>query len=624
MDTVTALTGALFGERFDEVHEPWRRLFTTEPFRGHRDLTSEERRQVAYQRLRHVNKSVTSVERLVTDVELLTGMHEWATVVDCGLAVIAGIHYNLFLGSLMDHDPHELRSLREFTTLRRTGAFLCTELAHGNSAAQLETTAVFDAAANGFVLHTPHPGAQKYMPNTSLVGGAKSAVVAARLVVDGEERGVFLFLTPLSDETGILPGVRVRRLPERIGAPVDHCLTSFDHVRLPRHALLESDHGRLVAGGSFTSVLDNPRRRFLRSIGRVTVGKLCMSACSLGGARAAVAIAVRYAHTRRTSGLSGGSVPLFAYRSHHSRLLGVLATTYAATVLHRTAVRRWVTCSPDDRAQAEHLVGIAKGWITWQARDVLNECRERCGAQGLFPLNGIADYLNSNELAITAEGDNLPIWLKAAGKMVLGHASPPPPPLATALTGPPATALTSPPFLQYLLTSVEGIWDRRARAALERCADPDPLGRWNAASNPALELVAAHAQRLAGDAMLSAAAGTSHPEAKRLLHLLHRLFALRRIAVHSGDLLAAGHLSADHVDELPAVLDAAVADLVPHALDLVGAFAIPEELLERFPIAHRSHDAMAEHLGAPEVAILGETAPVNGSAEMTHPSSVHA
>ena len=72
----------------------------------------------------------------------------------------------------------------------------------------------------------------------SLAGGPKSAVVAARLLVDGEDQGVFLFLTPLSDERGHLPGVRVRRLADRTGTPVDHCLTSFDHVRLPREAML--------------------------------------------------------------------------------------------------------------------------------------------------------------------------------------------------------------------------------------------------------------------------------------------------------------------------------------------------------------------------------------------------
>ncbi|WP_433517464.1 acyl-CoA dehydrogenase [Nonomuraea sp. CA-143628] len=610
---VSALTAALFGPRFGEVHEPWRRLFASEPFRDNADLSPDDRMRRSYERLRYVDKSVRSVEDLVSDVESLTALHEWACPVDCGTTMLAGIHYNLFLGSLHDHTPHELRSLRDYAPLQRTGTFLCTELAHGNSAADLETTAVYDPLTACFDLHTPHPGARKFMPNTSAIGGPKTAVVAARLIVDGEDEGVFLFLTPLSDESGPLPGVEIRWLPERMGSPIDHCLTGFDHVRLPRHALLESERGRILPDGSFAGGVER-RRRFLYSIGRVTEGKLCMSATSLGGTRAALAIAIRYAHTRRTSGLTqvaGGSVPLFAYRSHHARLLDALATVYAATLLHRTTVRQWAAHTAHDRGQAENLVAIAKGWITWQCRDVLIECRERCGAQGLFLVNGLADFLTGSELPITAEGDNLPIWLKAAGKMLLRDPLPPPPPA-------PAPALTSPRFLHHLMVCLEHIWDRRARAAFERCADPHPLNRWNAATNPALELVAAHAQRLAGDALLNAAAdvpdatgqdlpqpGVPDATGQDLLHLLHRIFALRRISPHSGSLMAAGHLSAEHVEQFPIVLDEAIARLAPYALLLVDAFAIPEEILRRYPIARLPEKSDQSDPGALLIELSG-------------------
>ncbi len=49
--------------------------------------------------------------------------------------------------------------------------------------------------------------------------------------------------------------------------------------------------------------------------------------------------------------------------------------------------------------------------------------------------------------------------------------------------------------------------------------------------------------------------------------------------------MAAGHLSAEQVEQLPIVLDEAVARLAPYALLLVDAFAIPEEILDRYPIA---------------------------------------
>lgn len=451
LSIATDLTRTLFGDQFEKVHEPWRKLFGTDAFRFQEGLAPEERAALSYQRLRLINESLDSPEQLVLDVERLTALHEWVGPVDAGLGTVASIHYNLFLGSLLDHDGDQ-RNLRAFTSMERTGTFLCTEAGHGNSSSQLETTATYDPVSRTFDLLTPTPAARKFMPNTSSTGGPKTAVVAARLITDdGTDRGVFLFLTPLSDALGDpLPGVRIRRLPQTATAPVDHCTTIFEHVRLPYDALLQADHGRLAPDGAFTSTIGSPRKRFLSSIGRVTTGKLCMSAYSLGVARHAVTVAVRHAHTRHTVGVTArGTVPLFAYRSHHTPLLDALATTYAATLLHRIAVQQWAQTTDVSCEDAERLAAIAKGWITWRVREVMTECRERCGAQGLFLANGITGQLAANEGTITAEGDNLVIWVKAAGELLLGHFTPSQPsdiPLRTASSLTPPSSRTSSPI----------------------------------------------------------------------------------------------------------------------------------------------------------------------------------
>lgn len=138
---------------------------------------------------------------------------------DPALTTVAGIHYNLFLGSLLDHDRTGRRDLSDHLSMRRIGTFLCTEVAHGNNASAMETTATYDRARDGFVLHTPNAGAQKFMPNTSPAGGAKSGLVAARLLADGADHGVRLFLVRLTDDVKELPGVRVRRLAGPHGQP---------------------------------------------------------------------------------------------------------------------------------------------------------------------------------------------------------------------------------------------------------------------------------------------------------------------------------------------------------------------------------------------------------------------
>ncbi|WP_229882507.1 acyl-CoA dehydrogenase family protein [Streptomyces alanosinicus] len=545
-----------------------------------------------------MNDTIGEPERLATDASLLASLHEWTAIVDGGggLCTVASIHYNLFLGSLLDHESAEHRDLSEFTSMRRIGTFLCTELDHGNDSAALETTAELDPQSGGFILHTPHAGAQKFMPNTSTTGGPKSAVVAARLIANGQDQGVYLFLTPLSDEQGLLPGIRVRRLPMRPGAPVDHCLTAFDHVRLPREALLEAEHGRLGHDGTLISNLGNRRKRFLRSIGRVTVGKMCMSGAAVGASRAALAIAVRYGEHRRVAGPKAGErVPVNAHRSHHARLLRSLATAYAMTFLHRSATAAWTRHTAETRDEAERLVAVAKGWITWQARAITTECRERCGAQGLFAVNALAGFPDYVEGTVTAEGDNLVIWAKAAAELLF----------ATETTQPTAAPagqqeLTNPRFVRSLLAQAEAIWQSRARAALRRGPAKDPLARWNRASSPALEMVSVHAGLRAADAFLEATERVTQPEARQLLDKLCLLFLLEQIRSHTGDLLLEAHMSADQVRELPFVIDTVVDGLAPHMETFVDAFDLPDEYLDAIPIANSGRVPLADYAGIAE------------------------
>lgn len=545
-----------------------------------------------------MNDTAGDPRRLADEPAPLAGLHEWAAIVDGGggLCTVASIHYNLFLGSLLDHEDARSRDLSDFTDLRRIGTFLCTELDHGNDASALETTVELDPATGGFVLNTPHPGARKFMPNTSLTGGPKSALVAARLLVDGRDEGVFLFLTPLSDENGLLPGVQVRRLPMRTGAPVDHCLTAFDRVLLPRDALLESAHGRLDPEGRLHSSLGNRRKRFLRSIGRVTMGKLCMSAAAVGATRAALAIAVRYGGHRRVSGpRAGDRIPVNAHRSHHGPLLKGLATAYAMTFLHRSALARWAADRADGdagrQAEAERLVAVAKSWITWQARAVTVECRERCGAQGLFAVNGLSEFPHYIEGTVTAEGDNTVIRVKAAAELLFAQQ----PPLG-ALDSPGDVAqLTDPRHLRELLARAEAVWQDRARAQLRQGPSGDPVARWNGASSAALEMVSVHAGLRAADAFLDAAGRAADPRAGELLTRLCLLFLLQEIGPYTGDLLAHGHLSAEQVCGMPQLLDDVLRDLAPHMTALTDAFDLPAAYLEGIPLANSGSVALADH-----------------------------
>ncbi|MFI1360641.1 acyl-CoA dehydrogenase [Streptomyces sp. NPDC020898] len=577
-----AIRSLLFrdGPEGNDLHARWRKAVSNELFRYRPGLGSQQRWQLAYERLRALNDEVPAPELLANDPRGLAALHEWTCPVDGATVTVAGIHYNLFLGSIVDDQVSAPRELTDFTTMSRMGTFLCTERAHGNDVPALETVARYDREADEFVLHTPHPGAQKYMPNTSSAGGPKTAVVAARLIVDDKYLGAFLFLTPLSDEYGTLPGITVTLLPERVGSSVDHCATNFDHVRLPRTALIQGAHGQLLPDGSLVSSVGSPRKRFIHAISRVTAGKLCMSASGLGVARAALAIAVRYSYTRHISGpVAGQRVPLAAHRSHYTRLLEHTATAYAMTFLHRAATEGWVTHTPENRADAERLVAVTKGWVTWQAREIATESRERCGARGLFPVNGLADMAANMDGGITAEGDNLAIWCKAGAEMIFGHdlAAEPARPSGD---GP----LTDPRLLRRALTTAERYWHLAARRDLRAGDGGDALGRWNNASGAALDLVEVYTVGRAADALLAACARVSDPITRAVLEDLSALFLLRQVSARSGLLLAEQALTADQVRAVPETLHTLLTRLAPHLSILTEAFDIPEEHLSSLPM----------------------------------------
>ena len=52
--------------------------------------------------------------------------------------------------------------LPNIDTFTEVGCFGLTELAYGNNAVEMETTATFDAATDEFIIHTPSTAAQKY------------------------------------------------------------------------------------------------------------------------------------------------------------------------------------------------------------------------------------------------------------------------------------------------------------------------------------------------------------------------------------------------------------------------------------------------------------------------------
>ncbi|MDH0304386.1 MULTISPECIES: hypothetical protein [unclassified Pseudomonas] len=358
-----------------------------------------------------------SGDTLLNDLPRLLDLHRVSAMHDVALASMLSIHFNLCMGTIKSQGSdsayvgHLYAQLNEGKAI---GVFLATELGYGNNLFSLESEAHYSPDTQTFVLTSPTTRSFKFMPNTTAGGLGKIAVVMARLLCNGCNHGVFPFLLPLHDHEGIRPGVRISPLGEKPGYHLDNAITSFHNVVLPFDALLQKGIARFTRAGDFDSLGRSRSQRFLLSMDRVQAGKMCMAAFSLAGTEAALRINLRYSQDRRSFGVRG-SQRLLDYPTYRNPLICDIASTH----VHNAWLDHFVAHFGDDamavmRREQLNELAMLKASSTWNNQRVLVRIRERCGAQGLFSVNRIIGYFQANNGAITAEGDNLVIMLKAA------------------------------------------------------------------------------------------------------------------------------------------------------------------------------------------------------------------
>src|SRR5207302_8091149 len=110
---------------------------------------------------------------------------------------------------------------------------------------------------------------------------------------------------------------------------VDHGRIWFDHVRVPRDALLNR-YGEVGPDGRYSSSIDSSNRRFFTMLGNLVQGRVCIAGASVTAAKKALTIAVRHGLHRTQFGPPGeDEVVILDYRAHQRRLMPLLAKTYA-------------------------------------------------------------------------------------------------------------------------------------------------------------------------------------------------------------------------------------------------------------------------------------------------------
>lgn len=607
LSTAQVLSDAMRGRRLTPFESRLIQVLHDPIFRRSDDLRNSEACALAYQRVRHLRERLDlDAMTLMHDFDQLIALHEWVALVDGTAMTILTIHYNLCIGSILNHGeqrPELQPLLDELNSMQSIGVFLATELAYGNNVQALETEATYDHATREFVIHTVRPQARKFMPNTGADGVPKLAVVLARLKVGGRSVGVFPFIVRIRTAGGLCPGVTVSPLGDKPDYALDNAITSFDHVRVPFHHWLSGDESRIDEQGTFSSKIASGGKRFLSAMERVQTGKLCIAAGGLGLLKSALDLTLRYALQRRTFGPGRRDVSVLQYRTYQRTLFEGIATAYASVfLLHHAGVVHASSAGHDLRAM--RLLACAKIFVSSRGLEVISSCRERLGAQGLFSANRVISCWIHMNGVITAEGDNEILLLRMAREMLVGADYEPPEAIDASL-----------PLLLESSDSLLALLRERERAALldlrasmqERGRDGSMFDAWNEVVAECVELANLHVRRSALELFNERLDHVEDPVARDVLDRMLRLLCLREISGQLGSLLLQGALSPELARRIGGERSTLAASLLTDAQLLSDAFAIPESLLGA-PIA-QDYVAFYDRLSSPSAPLESGFAP---------------
>lgn len=473
----------------------------------------------------------------------------------------------------------------------------------------IECQAVWDPKAKEFILHSPTLTASKWW-NGTMGRTANHAIVVAQLLVpksaDSLElvnHGPHPFIVQIRDMKTHqnLPGIAVGDIGPKYGyAPMDNGYMLFDHVRVPHSAML-SNYSRVDPNTCMYSKPANPAVVY----GSLTAVRASIVMHARLVLARAVTIAVRYTALRRQfsdrddSSSFAPEMSVLDYPTVQIRILPLLATAFAlhytGSAMQTLYEQTRADISKGDFSKLAELHSQSSGLkslCTDYAANGIETCRRALGGHGFGGGSGLiqlnADYLSKP----TVEGDNWMITQQTASYLMKRMAA------AEAAEGEPQDeverscrqylerrARLSAGNFKVLKSEVDIVqaFERRSRDQTYKAHRQRSHEKrsWNSlllqlrkVSNAESEsLLVAKFYRALSDTSLSS-------KLKPHLRTQFRLFAFYTMDNNARDFAKAQAVSEDELDKLPGVIQELMAQVRPHAVNLVDAWSIPDFLLD--------------------------------------------
>jgi acyl-CoA oxidase len=138
----------------------------------------------------------------------------------------------------------------------------------------------------------------------------------------------------------------------------------------------------------------SPHEDFLRSIWRIAVGTLALSAVAIPALQVSSTIAYRYSCRRKITGPDGNLMPIISIRTQQAVVFAAIAQAYVLKAFYKHAVALFLSSSTSPKVK-HGIATVFKAVALRQAIDSQSALSERCGAQGVFDYNQIISHIVS-------------------------------------------------------------------------------------------------------------------------------------------------------------------------------------------------------------------------------------